>query len=683
MLSLENLKVYNSRQISVLKKRSIRSIKDLLFYFPRKYIDRSKPLNLQNTKAGEEVTFIGTIVNVNTSFRGKHRLSAIVDYDGYLVQLTFFQGIKYYGKVLQNGLQAAFSGKVDFFRNQLTIVHPEIEFLTGAELLHTGKIVPLYKTTEMMRNAYITSRTLREGVVEGIKAIKNSLVDHLNNSFLEQARLLPLTEAISFMHFPSVMEDVQKARERIAFDELLVFAAFMEAKKEKVKQLQKLEIPETKNELRKIILDILPFELTNDQKSAIAEIDILRKKSYPFGALLQGDVGSGKTLVALFSALPYIEAGVQVALMAPTEILARQHYRNFLDYVSSIPMFPIDILLGAEKKVERSQKIDRIKRGETRLLIGTHSLLQDDVVFENLAFVIIDEQHRFGVEQREKLRSKGVYVDLLSMTATPIPRSLSLTFYGDLEQIVIREKPANRKPIDTRLFEESQLRKLYKGIKKYVNQGRQAYIVYPLIEESEKTQWASLMADYHDLEENHFHEYRLGLLHGKLKPEEKDNAMEKFKMGMIQVLVSTTVIEVGVDVPNASVMLIRNAEKFGLSQLHQLRGRVGRGKHQSFCILVHSNHLTPQGEKRLQAMVDSDDGFFLAEKDFEIRGAGELLGLNQAGSSEFRIADLREHARLAQMAREYIQKDMSLREKLLEPKVLKNALNKGLVLFAN
>ena len=683
MLSLNDLGTFNAKQLEVLKKRGIRNIRDLLLNFPRRYIDRSRILNLKEINLSEPVTFIGKIVNVETVFRGRQRLTAIVEYEGFKVELTFFQGVAYYKKLLKPGVVAAFSGTIDTFRGRFSIVHPEIEFLKGDELTHTGKIVPLYKTTEMMRNAYVVSRTLREAVAIALRKSENVLQDHLSSQFCKTNNLLPLIEAIRQMHFPQTMDSVEEAKRRIAFDELLVFAALMLAKKEKVKLLTK-EVPKKDgSELNSEIVKSLPFTLTNDQRKAIEKLKSMTMQPHPFGALLQGDVGSGKTLVALLSALPYLESGKQIAVLAPTEILARQHYRNFVDYTANLPMFPIDILLGAEKASERKSKLDRISRGDSRLIVGTHALLQDDVIFHDLSYVIIDEQHRFGVLQRESLRSKGKNTDLLAMTATPIPRSLSLTIYGDLEQIIIKEKPANRKPIDTRLFPESELLKLYKGIKKYVDKGQQAYIVYPLIDESERSDWASLMADYETLEKEVFPDYRLGLLHGRLHADEKDNAMQKFKSGTIQILVTTTVIEVGVDIPNASVMLIRNAEKFGLSQLHQLRGRVGRGVHQSFCILVHSGNLTVDGEKRLAAMVESDDGFYLAQKDFEIRGAGELLGTGQAGDSEFRVADLRLNADLAELSRDLLHSDDQLRHLILDPKKMDEYLKKGLILFAN
>ena len=474
-------------------------------------------------------------------------------------------------------------------------------------------------------------------------------------------------------------------KKRLAFDEILLFAIFMNQKQKERKKIKKEYIPQKKKEKSwsENFIVSLPFELTGDQRNAIQTLQKLAQSESPFAALLQGDVGSGKTLVAVAAALDYIQDGFQAAIMAPTEILARQHYQNILNFFSIFPFTSVELLLGGEKASDKKAKIERIKRGDTLLIVGTHSLLQEQIEFSQLAFVVIDEQHRFGVEQREKLRSKSKTPDLLSMTATPIPRSLTLTLYGDLETIMIKEKPKGRIQIETKLFSENELEKIYKGVKKYVDKGQQTYIVYPLIIESENVNWASVEAEYGYLEKKVFIHYKLGLLHSKLSTQEKEDTMQKFKRGEIQILVCTTVIEVGVDVPNATVMIIRNADKFGLSQLHQLRGRVGRGDEQSFCILVSSQNYTVEADMRLQAMLGSNDGFYLAQKDLEIRGTGELMGLKQAGFSEFRIADLRYHYKLVEDANRLIQEFPEVMEKILSQKNWEKFLKKGLILFGN
>ena len=423
--------------------------------------------------------------------------------------------------------------------------------------------------------------------------------------------------------------------------------------------------------------------MTVDQKKALRSLKNLAFENYPFAALLQGDVGSGKTLVALLLALEYVQRDLQVAFMVPTEVLARQHYQNFLNLLSIFPFLSIELVLGGDKEANKKAKIERIKRKESLLIIGTHSLLQEKIEFSCLSLVVIDEQHRFGVKQREKLRSKSGTPDMLTMTATPIPRSLTLTLYGELENIQIHEKPKGRLKIDTRLFPESELEKIYKGVKKYVDMGQQTYIVYPLIEASDSVNWASLDSEYQELKKKFFKGYKISLLHSKLSVNEKERTMRQFKEGNVQIMVCTTVIEVGVDVPMATVIVIRNADRFGISQLHQLRGRVGRGDKQSFCILVHSKKITKDAEKRLKALVDSDDGFFLAQKDLEIRGTGEIMGIKQAGISEFKIADLRYHYSLIERSNLLLNEHPVIYKKIILQKNWKKFLKNGMILFAN
>ncbi len=686
MISLAQTNFFSEAQIKVLNRRGLRNIRDLLFYLPRRYIDRTKILDLRTTRLGDTVTFIGKIVQCEVVYGRKRRLVAQVEYQNFIVDLVFFQGIPYFSKILSPGTVAAFSGVIESFRGHFSMLHPEIEILSGDESLHTGKIIPLYKITEAMKTAFLSSRVLREAIHGILKKYGKLIQDHLSEKTALSKGIIELSRALQLVHFPNTMEDVEIARRRLAFDELLYFAAMMidrtEARKKIKKEFSLKDISPDLSISNKLIVS-LPFALTADQKKAISYLGQLAQEGYPFGALLQGDVGSGKTLVALLHALRYIESDIQVALMAPTEILARQHFQTFRNLLTDFPFLQMDLLLGAEKASERRAKLDRIARGDTSLIIGTHSLIQNDVKFRSLGLVIIDEQHRFGVEQREALRAKGITPDILAMTATPIPRSLTLALYGDLEQIIIREKPAGRKPVDTRMFAESDLPKIYRAIEKYLDMGRQAYIVYPMIDENEAGNWASLMSDYELLEKKIFPTRRLGLLHGRLSSDEKDRAMQKFKEGLIQILVTTTVVEVGVDVPNATVMVIRNAERFGLSQLHQLRGRVGRGEHQSFCILVPSARITGEGEERLKAMLESEDGFYLAQKDFEIRGTGELTGLRQAGVSEFHIADLRVHGDLAAEARDLLLSDPELRSKITAAKNWQKELQKGMILFAN
>jgi len=688
MLSLIETGFFKSKQIEVLIKKSIKDIHDLLFYFPRKYIDRSQLLDLNTVRIDDTITFIGKVKSSNILYGRKRRLSVQCIYEHFTIELIFFQGINYIPKILKSGVEAAFSGKLESFHGKFTIVHPEFEILIGDELIHTGNIVPIYKTTEAMKKVSLGSRNLRQAIYHVLKKHENNIEDYCSEDLLKQNDLLSIQEAIHKIHFPVEQKEIQLAKKRLAFDELLIFSINMKDKKEKRKKLKKLahlkiQAKEKKDAIE--FLEKLPFELTNDQKKAYHQLTTLAYKSYPFGALLQGDVGSGKTVVALLLGFHYIEEDIQVAFMAPTEILARQHYQTLLSLTAHVPFLQIELLLGKEKKSEKEQKLDRLKRGDVQIIIGTHSLIQVDVEFYKLGLVIIDEQHRFGVAQRNSLLKKGKNVDTLFMTATPIPRSLTLTLYGNLESILIKEKPKGRLPIETKLFEEKDLPRIYKSIKKYVDEGRQTYIIYPLIGDVEtkenKQNLAAILSDYSLLENSFFQKYRLGLLHGRLKSDEKDRAMRKFQENEIQILVATTVVEVGVDVANANIILIRNAERFGLAQLHQLRGRVGRGHHKSFCILIQSKNITDEAKERLKAMIESEDGFFLAQKDLEIRGTGELTGIKQSGISEFRIADLRYHSKLIETANKILEKNKSIEEKILQQKKWKQYLKKGLLFF--
>ncbi len=639
----------------------------MVYYFPRSYIDRSHILDFSRMMRGDMVTFIGKISRVETAYGKRRKVLATVEYHGWVIHLVFFSAIYYYQKLLKENHYAAFSGKIDIFNGRVSMVHPVVELFDAEAdnlLIHTGKIIPIYRLTESMKKTGISNYSLREAnhfiIHNYLATIKDNAPAHLIREF----HLPPLLDALRLIHYPESMEDAQSARERHAFDEIFRLVIWLISRKNQRKKTPRKNYFE-KMTWREELKKSLPFKLTGDQSRAIQAIENLMEQNYPYNVLLQGDVGSGKTLVALFVALTYMENGHQVALLAPTEILARQHYQTILSFTSIFPLLSVDFLTGKEKTSEKEAKADRISRGDNLLIIGTHAILQKNIEFRNLGLVIIDEQHRFGVDQREALIKKGKSPDIISMSATPIPRSLTLALYGDLETIQITEKPANRGVIETKLFEESQLPSLYKGVKKYVDRGRQVYIIYPIIEDSDKVTWASIQKDYYHLENDVFPDYRLGLLHGRLNPMDKENAMQKFKDGEIQILISTTVIEVGIDVPNATVMLIRNAEKFGLAQLHQLRGRVGRGEHQSFCILVRSGQTTPEGVQRLEAMLQSNDGFYLARKDLEIRGTGDLIkteNIRQSGASELRIADIRRDERFIEPIYQYIQANFQEKE---------------------
>jgi ATP-dependent DNA helicase RecG len=693
MISLSETGLFSAEQLKVLSRLKVRDVRDLFYYLPRKYIDRSQQLDLRNSRSGDFVTVVGKIMHAEMKYAGRRRFTIKVEANGFIIYATFFNAGAYLQKVLTVGKEIACWGKLEVFRGRLSFIHPEWEILTEEGTKHMGRIVPIYRITEAMRAAYLTVKTLREKIEACLRRYEKRITDYIPPEKRREWRLLGVSEALHKIHFPESLEETEEARRRMAFDELVVFSVLNEEKKAAVRRIAKdfrlVLSPAIQQEVEDLIKG-LPFALTGDQERAVQTLFANSSAAYPVNHLLMGDVGSGKTLVALLLALFYMRQGLQVAYLAPTEILARQHYQTFLNYLPNGSFEGIELIIGKDTVKDRRAKLDRLARGESLIAIGTHALIQDDVSFKNLALIIIDEQHRFGVEQREKLRAKGKTPDLLSMTATPIPRTLTLAYYGDLEPIYLREKPSNRLKIDTRIFSEIELDRIYKAVRKYVEQGRQVYIIYPVIDESENGEitenartMASLMADYAILEREVFPDLRLGLLHGRLSSDEKDRAMQKFKEGLIQILVATSVVEVGIDVPNANVIVIRNPDRFGLSQLHQLRGRVGRGEHQSFCILVAPDRITEEGRRRLEAMVRTDDGFELAQVDFELRGAGELTGLRQSGASEFHIADLRVHGALLEKAAQLLHEYPEIQAQFAAMKNIQQTLEKGLVLFGN
>ncbi|MCX7632688.1 MAG: ATP-dependent DNA helicase RecG [Turneriella sp.] len=686
MITLAETGLFTAEQLKVLSRLKVKDLRDLLYYLPRRYIDRSQKLDLRHSRAGDMVTVVGRIVHAETKYAGRKRFTIKLETNGFYLFVTFFQAAPYLQKALTVGTEIACWGKLEIYRGRLGLLHPEWEVLTEEGMRHMGRIVPVYRITEAMHNAYLTVRTLRSKIETCLERYGSKIVDYLPEIYRQRWELPEIRDALHKVHFPETLEEVEAARRRLAFDELVLFSVLTEEKKAAVRRLEKKYrpqlTPEIQAELQEVIAG-LPFALTTDQESALKTLLEKSTAPHPVNHLLMGDVGSGKTLVALLLSLLYIRNGFQVAYLAPTEILARQHYQTFLNLLPKGSFEGVELLTGKDSARERSAKLDRLRRGDSLIAIGTHALIQDDVIFRNLALVIVDEQHRFGVEQREKLRAKGESPDLLSMTATPIPRTLTLAYYGDLEPLYLKQKPKNRLPIDTRLFSEKDLERIYKAVRKYVGQGRQVYIIYPVIEENESRELPSLLSEYQKLEKEVFPDLRLGLLHGKLTSDEKEWAMQKFKEGLIQILVATSVVEVGIDVPNANVIIIRNPDRFGLAQLHQLRGRVGRGEHQSFCILVAPEQITTEAAERLQAMLRTDDGFELAQLDFELRGAGEITGVRQSGASEFRVADLRRHGPLLENAAELLSACPEIYQKFAALKNIRQTLEKGLVLFAN
>jgi ATP-dependent DNA helicase RecG len=645
------LKGIGPRKAEVLKaEASIETVEDLLYYAPRRYLDRSTMKPIVDCEPGEVVTVAGTIAGAALVGKGRRFLQVRISDGTASLHGVFFGGIHYLQKVFVPGEEVLFSGKVELFRG-LQIVHPDFDFLdedSRIQSINTGRIVPLYPSTEKLKNAGFDSRGFRRAIRLAIDSHIDSVSEPLEREIIDRLDLVALREALLSIHFPETMEIVEAARRRLAFNELFFMQYFLALSRRHLRETAGAAGRAIDGAPHRAFLSALPFALTGDQVRAADEIRADMERAVPMNRLLQGDVGSGKTVVAIAACLFAVGRGEQAAVMAPTEVLAAQHFSTFSDLLPA--GVSVELLTGGTPRRKKTEVYASIADGSTAVVIGTHALIQDEVNFHRLGLIVIDEQHRFGGAQRARLRSKGESVDLLVMTATPIPRSLSLTLYGDMDVSYIREKPASRIPVKTMSFPESRLRGVYNAVRKYIAEGRQAYFVLPLVEESEKLDLKSAVETWETLKAE-FPECGVGLLHGRMSADEKKDAMERFKSGASAIMVSTTVIEVGVDVPNASVMVIEHAERFGLSQLHQLRGRVGRGTAQSFCVLVHPDDLPAEQRRRIDAIVSTDDGFAIAEEDLRQRGAGEMLGVRQHGESGLEFASLADDIDLISAAR--------------------------------
>ena len=638
-------------------KLGIDKVDDLLYYFPSKHIDYSSQTKIKNLKEGMDTTIFGYIKSVSayTSKNGLGIIKVTIADESGKISINFFYGKS--NKYMLERTKAQFprnanimlSGTVkrNNYDNQLTLDKPTYTILTTEifenKNLNLGRIVPIYPLCENL-----SPKTLRNAIYNAIKLykpeIKNSLPDYLINQY----GFLNKADAIEQMHFPNDMQLLERARNSLIFEEFFKIQlklALTRRQTEIQNSAFPLQIKE--NGLVMQFIKNLPFELTKAQKRAINEILGDMSSNKPMQRLLQGDVGSGKTVVACVMLLAAIENGYQAALMAPTEILAQQHYNNLVKWLTPLGI-SIGLFLGSSTKKVRKEEEQNIANGQTKIAVGTHALIQDNIKFNNLGAIVIDEQHRFGVKQRLSLRRKSELPQILTMTATPIPRTLAITLNGDLDLTIIDELPKGRKPIITQLISSKNI--ITKLIREEVNKGHQAYIVYPLIEESETLSAKAATIEYEKWQNEVFPDLKIGLLHGKLKNTEKDEVMEKFKKHEFDILVSTTVVEVGVDVPNATIIVIENAERFGLSQLHQLRGRVGRSELQSYCILS-SNTKNQQTRERLNIMAETNDGFVIAEKDLQLRGPGEFLGVRQSGLPDLLISDLVRDAKILELAR--------------------------------
>ncbi len=680
---LQYIKGVGPKRAEAFINSGISSVRDLLFYIPRTYVTLQRVPTLAalrvklqrendlfekefqlNTNFDSEVSFVGRVVGHKEHPYGKRRKLLVVEIaDGSSgrAYIRFWNFADYFKQLYPLGVMLSVTGRPELDKmNKINFNHPAIEKMDSEEqnLFESGAILPVYTVSDKIRKAGINTRLIRKIIVNIIEKYLPEVRESLPSSIIDNLGLIDLQTAIKNLHFPETVEDIDRARYRLKFNEIFYFEIILAQRRNSIKNKEQSVAINPKSKLARKLYELLPFNLTGDQLKVIREIMDDMQSGKQMNRLLQGDVGSGKTIVALLTMLAVIDNGYQVAVMAPTELLAEQHYYSIKKFIEKLDINIIE-LTGGQGKKYRAEVLDDIATGKANIIVGTHAMFESNVQYNKLAYIVIDEQHRFGVDQRASLIEQGKQSldgkvpHILVMSATPIPRTLSLTLYGDLDVSLIREMPANRLPIKTKIIFDSEISKVYDFIRKRVSQGEQAYIVYPLVEKSEKMELKSAVEFYEKLNNIVFPDLKCGLLHGQMLRYEKEDIMKAFLNKEYQILVATTVIEVGIDVSNATVMVIEDAERFGLSQLHQLRGRVGRGEKQSYCILVTKDKFSYELKRsdksdlekmaaiaRLKTMEQTNDGFKIAEVDLKLRGPGDLMGTRQSGIPEFRFLDL-------------------------------------------
>lgn len=635
-------------RVKLLNKIGIYNLGDLITYYPRDYEDRSKPRMIQNLVDGEDSLIKAVAVSIVVEIRLKNRMCmyklvvqdetakcTIIWFNQSYLKNKFIIGETYY-----------FFGKANIRMGKFEMSSPAFDDVNTKN--NTGRIIPIYSSTYSL-----SQNTIRKIIENGLEMVDGNLEENMPEYILDNYNLLGINEATKKVHFPESFEEFKEARKRLVFEELLTMqVALLGLKNKYSRDIKGIEF--AKEYKFSDIINDLPFNLTNAQLRVLQEIENDMEKDKSMNRLLQGDVGSGKTIVSIIAAYKAVKSGYQAAIMAPTSILASQHLESFTEILEKYNI-RCELLISSITKKKKEEILEKLKNGEIDVLIGTHAILEDNVIFKNLGLVVTDEQHRFGVRQRSKIASKGKNPDVLVMTATPIPRTLALILYGDLDISIIDELPPNRKKIDTFAVTKQMEERVNNFIKKQIEEGRQCYIVCPLVEENEEIDAKSVLELAEKYKNETFKEYKVEYIHGKMRPKEKDEIMLEFKEGKIDILISTTVIEVGVNVPNSSIMVIENAERFGLAALHQLRGRVGRGEYKSYCILKY-NSKSDVVRQRMKIMQDTNDGFVIAEKDLELRGTGEFFGTKQHGIPDFKIANLFEDIPILKMVQDLSKK---------------------------